>query len=473
MRAGHILVFLLVAIIAVAALSGLATADSGYSSVWSGYVGNGDIKSFNGCNVIFTIPANASSVHVEVQSFSYSTQPVTITPGNLYYYYDALLITVVQLDGNASKAYVDIAKPVTAASSEQTGTKIYCDTPGQLALAGDTLIFPIVIQNHDDDRTYTLSAANDAGWTTMFQYEGRDIYQIYVPESQSRTVNLVVHTSYTSTVGEKRITAKAGDNSVSLAVSITSVNISAGMSTKVSSVIASIGEKIYYDVSINNLQAQDNNYKVSVAGLPDGWYYRYVETRGGTSEMAEVVVPASSTKNIVLEIVPPLSAQQGDYAFTASVTTPDGVAINKDLTLKLKGSVSMSVSSDKLAYSSKPGQAFSIRVYVTNDGQGDALTNVYPDVSAPTGWTVNTSPASVNSIKTGETQVFTISVQPPANIVASDYDVKVTVKSDQAESTSDYRITITTDSYVPYIAVALVLAVVAGLGIIYRKYGRR
>jgi uncharacterized membrane protein len=471
MRARHFFLFLVVAILVAAALPGLATA--AYSSVWSGYVGNGDIKSVNDCNIIFTISNQSPSVKVEVQSIGYPAETVVIAPGNSYFYYDALLISVVQLDMNASKAYVDIAKPTAAAASSQTGTKIYCDTPGQLALAGDTVTFPVVIQNNDADRTYTLSATNDAGWTTTFQYNGRDIYQIYVPQSQSRTVNLVVHTSYTSTVGEKHITAKADDNSVGLAVSITSVNSSAGVSTKVSSVIAAIGEKIYYDVSINNLQAQDNNYKVSVTGLPDGWYYRYVETRGSTSEMAEVVVPASSTKNVVLEIVPLLSASQGDYNFTASVTTPDGVVISKDLALKLKGSVSMSVSSDKLAYSSKPGQAFSIRIYVTNDGQGDALTNVYPDVSAPSGWTVNATPSMINSIKAGETQVFTVTVQPPGNIVASDYDVKVTMKSDQAQSASDYRITISTDSYVPYIAVALVLAVVAGLGIIYRKYGRR
>ena len=172
------------------------------------------------------------------------------------------------------------------------------------------MTFPIIIQNYDADRTYTLSASNDVGWTTGFQYSGRDIYQIFVPAGQSRTVNLVVKTAYASSLGEKRITATADSNSISLAVSITSANSSADVSTKVSSVIAAIGDKIYYDVSINNKQAVDNTYRLAVTGLPDGWYYRYVETRGSTTEMAEAVVPASSTKNIVLEIVPPLSAQR-------------------------------------------------------------------------------------------------------------------------------------------------------------------
>ncbi|HEY3274589.1 MAG TPA: NEW3 domain-containing protein [Methanocella sp.] len=471
MRERHLLVFLLAALAVAVALPALAVADSGYTSAFSNWVSNGTIQTVNGCNIIFTIMPNATSVHIQVQGVA-GTEDVTVGTGDPYYYSNLLLIHVVQIDNNRSQAYVDIQKPATATATP-TGTKIYCDTPGQLGLAGDTVTFPIVIQNYDADRTYTLSATNDAGWTTGYQYNGRDIYQIFVPEGQSKTVNLVVKTSYATPVGEKHITALADSYSISLAVSITSANSSAEVSTKVNSVIAALGDKIYYDVSINNKQSVDNNYALSLTGLPDGWYYRYVETRGSTSEMAEAVIPAATTKNIILDIVPPLSAQEGDYNFTAVITTPDGIAVSKVLTLKLKGSSNMAVTSEKQAYSAKPGQTFGIKVYVTNDGNGAALTNVYPDVSAPSGWTVSSSPSQVNSLKSGETQMFTISVQPPANIVASDYDVSVTVKSDQDEGSSSFRITVTTDSIVPFVGGGIVLVVIVGLVLMYRKYGRR
>jgi uncharacterized membrane protein len=473
MRNRHLFLFSTVALLAAVALAGITAADSGYSPVFAGWVSNGTIQSANGYNIIFTIPANATSVGIEVQGTGYPREVVTVTEGNPYYYYNALVINVVQLDSNASRAYVDIERPAATPTPAPTGTRIYCDTPGQRALAGDTVTFPIVIQNYDADRTYTLAASNDAGWTTGFEYNGRDIYQIFVPQGQSRTVNLQVKTSYASPVGEKHVTAKADSNSIGLAISITSANSSADVTTKVSSVIAALGDKIYYDVSINNKQDNDNTYTLAVTGLPDGWYYRYVETRGSTSEMAEAVVPASSTKNIVLEIVPALSAGEGDFNFTAVITTPDGVAVNKDMALKLKGSASMAVSSEKQAYDAKPGQTVAIKVYVTNDGKGAALTNVYPDVSAPTGWTVTSSPSQVNSLKAGETQMFTVSVQPPANIVASEYDVTVAVKSDQDQGSSSFRIKVSTDSIVPYVGGVIVIAIIGGLVLMYRKYGRR
>ncbi len=287
-------------------------------------------------------------------------------------------------------------------------------------------------------------------------------------------MNLVVDTAYVSTVGKHDITVRADGYSITLSVMITSVNNSAQLSAQVESVIASLGSNIYYDIGLQNLQAQSNDYKLSVTGLPENWYYRYVSARGSTDEMAEAVVPADSTKNIVLQIVPPLSAQVGDYNFTATMTTPDGIVISKALTLRLKGAVSMAVSTDQLSYSTGPGQAFNVKVYVTNNGQGGSLTNVYPDVQAPSGWTVNVTPAMVNSIKPDETQVFTVNVQPPANIVANVYALNMAVKSDQSTSaTTNYQITITTISIVPYIGGAVVLMVIGGLVVMYRKYGRR
>ncbi|OPY28877.1 MAG: NPCBM-associated, NEW3 domain of alpha-galactosidase [Methanocella sp. PtaU1.Bin125] len=473
MKASPLFIFLAAALVATAVLPGISTADTGYTSVFSGYVSDGDIRSVSGSTIIFGIPANGSSVRVVVQHPAYTTQNVTISQGNSFTTSDWLVVSVVTLDGAAQKAYIDISKPVTTATPTPTGTKIYCDTPGQLALAGDMVIFPVVIQNYDGDRTYTLSASAEAGWTTTYQYNNRDIYQIFVPAGQSRTVNLLVKTAYASAIGTKAVTASADGYSIGLSVQITSVNSSVAMSARVSTVIASIGSSASFDLTLENLQSQDNDYRLSVTGLPEGWYYRYRESGQSTGEMAEVIVPAGTTKSLVLQIVPLLSATEGDYTFTAVVTTPDGVNMTKGLTVRLKGSVSMSVASDRLAYDAKPGEALSYKVYVTNNGKGEALTGVYADVSAPSGWTVSAEPESITSIKAGETQVFTVTVVPPGNIVASDYSVEVTIKSDQQESSQAYRITITTGSYVPYIAVALVLAVVAGLGIIYRKYGRR
>lgn len=447
-----------------------AMASTVYTSVFSGTVTNGDIKSAGGCFVAFEI-ANGS-VHIKVTSPDYPSGDVYVPAGNAYYFRDVLRIYVSSVPAG-DMAVVDIAKS-TSSSAPATGVKVYCDTPAQNTLAGDSVTFPITIQNAETvDETFSLSVDCPDGWSAKYDYGGKDIYEIFVPASSTKIVNFVVSAPYTSTIGEQYITAKIGDHSVGLKAYVTSVNESVEVSTALSSQIAYIGDKIYYDLSLDNLEAAENIYKLSVTGLPENWYYRYLESRTATSELAETAVPASAMKSIVLSIVPPNTVSAGDYNFTAVITTPDNQTIAKDLTLKLKSESGMTVNYDKLAYNAGPGETFKINMYVTNTGSGSALTNVYPEVTAPSGWVVSSSPESASTIKAGETQTFIISIQPPGNIVASDYDVSVDIVSDQSQATEDFRITIATSSYVPYVAGGIIVVVLAGLVLLYRKYGRR
>lgn len=451
-----------------------AAADS-YETVFSDWVTDGQTVHANGCYATFKITNGSTMIQATVSGPSAAEQVVNIPLGQAYYYPGLIRIYVANFDKVNNKALVDIASlSSSGGSSQPSGTILTCNTPGQTALAGDLVTFPITINNQNDgDRTFTLSSSTDTGWGVGFTYGDKGIYKVYVPRSQSQVVNLEIHTSASTAVGEHKVTAKVDSASIDVYVYITSVNESVDVSTTVGSKIAAIGDQIYYDLRLKNLQPNENVYNLSVSGLPDNWYYMFKETAASTEEMAEVVVPASSEKSLVLQIVPPYNVAEGDYNFTATVASSDGTRIDKSFTLKLKSGSGMTVTSSKLAYDAKPGQSFGIDLYVKNNGRGAALTNVQPEVAAPDGWIVDVSPNKSNSIKAGETQKFTISVVPPGNIVASDYEVDVKVKSDQAETDKVYRITISTESYIPYIGAAMVLVVLLGLVLMYKKYGRR
>lgn len=452
-----------------------ALAAEEYTSVRSGSVTSGEqITVEGGYFIRFDILNGGNAVHLNIRSSGYAEMDRTISENQYCLYYSGLKIFVADINESAGTIMVDILKPVSGSSGTSSGTSLSCNIPGQTALAGDKVVFPITIQNNNnEDKTYTLSASSGTGWNLRFTSGSNGIYKVFVPKMQSATVNLEVQTNAATGVGEKKITATVDDKNIDLYVLITSINQSAEVSTKVTSKIASIGDKIYYDVYIKNLQPKENIYQLAVTGLPDNWYYRYKESTGSIEEMAETVIPASGDKSLVLEIVPPNSVQTGDYNFTAAVTTPDGQVIAKDLNLRLKSSVDMSMYSSKYAYEAKPGETLNIDVYITNTGNGAALTNVGLTTEAPEGWLVQVTPNSTNSIKAGQTQAFRVKVTPPGNIVASDYDISIKASSDQASKEKDYRITIKVDSYIPYIGGAIIVLVVAGLFLVYRKYGRR
>ena len=434
---------------------------------------NTPFRTDNGCIVKFVI-LNDTTVNVMVSTSS-GTQQRTLSQNEEMELPDIIKIRVDSIHPASGTVWVYIATPGSDPTPTPGGTRITCDLPGIQALAGDVVNFPITIyNNNNDDQTYTLSASSGTGWGLRFVSGSTGIYKIFVPAHQSKSVTLEARTSGATGVGEKKITASVSGQAIDLFVYITSINQSADVSFDVSSKIASIGDKIIYNLKIKNLQSKENIYRLSASGLPgSSWYYRYKSDASSTEELSEVVIPANGERNLVIEIVPPYSVATGDYNFTATVTTPEGSSISKDLMLRLKSSVGMDMFSSRNGYDAKPGEPFTIDVYVRNTGNGAALTNVYLDTQAPDGWTVQVTPNRTNSITAGNSGTFQVKITPPGNIVASIYDVDITAKSDQAEKGRSYQVTVTVDSYIPYIGAGIILFVIGGLVLVYRKYGRR
>ncbi|MCK9308266.1 MAG: NEW3 domain-containing protein, partial [Methanoculleus sp.] len=101
------------------------------------------------------------------------------------------------------------------------------------------------------------------------------------------------------------------------------------------------------------------------------------------------------------------------------------------------------------------------------------LTNIAVNMSAPQGWRVTVDPASVASLEPGERATVQVTVVPPADIVAGEYQVVALVKSDQDEAEDEYRIVVKEQSYVAVLGLLVMAGVVAGLWYMFRKYGRR
>ncbi len=200
----------------------------------------------NGCYVTFYITAQGT-VHATIVSTDYQMADTLLPVGDSVYYYDQLILLVgttpKEVDGKW-QADVTLSEPSTTTTS--SGTSLTSQTPGQTALAGDSVSFPITITNNNDgDRTYTLTASGASGWGTSFELGSKSIYQVTVPKSQSQTIEFVVQDPYTAKIGQQSFTVSTGDASTNVNVDITSVNESVSVSPKVSTVISYMGSKAY------------------------------------------------------------------------------------------------------------------------------------------------------------------------------------------------------------------------------------
>ena len=233
-----------------------------------------------------------------------------------------------------------------------------------------------------------------------------------------------------------------------------------------------IGKNPIYETELKNIGKCDDTYRLSIQGLPDRWYSRYKESVTGTDELSELFIKSGEVKTLYLEFVPPYDVEIGEHNFT-SIIESSTRSYEQNLTLKLRGSYDMRVYSSRYRYVVNKGDLISFDVSVSNAGSGGSLMNISMEVSALEGWSADVSPRSVTSLKPGDRRTFTIKVIPPADIVASEYKLRVKVKSEQVEKEDEFRIEVKEKSNIVLYGVTILVAVIVGLWFMFRKYGRR
>ncbi|MCL0088552.1 NEW3 domain-containing protein, partial [Dehalococcoidia bacterium] len=173
-----------------------------------------------------------------------------------------------------------------------------------------------------------------------------------------------------------------------------------------------------------------------------------------------------------LEIIPPHGIGIGDYNFT-SVIESSALVYKEVLSLSIRGTIDMRVGFDRLRVEMRRGDTASFEVTVRNHGRGISLTDVRPDVSAPEGWHVKITPRSVTRIAPGERKAFNVVVIPPADIVAGEYRLRMTVGSDQISEEAEFRVIVAEGPFLALFGVAILIVVAIGLWVIFKKFGRR
>lgn len=386
---------------------------------------------------------------------------------------------------------------VAMGAGEEITIKFEIDT------AGDTAVgtYPVRVRI-DDARlwlyiTIEKSHAGESGVlkATVVDEQGEKIEGASISIADERRGN-IVNTVLTTADGEVRTEVGQGDYILYIdsdgyrSSQEDDVSIKSGYTTDVGTIMlekknygltidvksplvsASIGNKPLYEIDLSNVGKSDDVFELGVEGLPDGWYGRYKSAADSSESISKLYIDSGTKKTVFLEIIPPYSVEKGDYSFNATVLSSDS-SYSEILDAKITGSSNMVVFSEKYRYEMTKGGSTEIPVTISNRGNGEALTNVRVEVSAPEGWNVKASPATVPSIMPGEKATVYLTVTPPANIAASDYKISVKVVSDQDEETDEIRVIINESSIVGILGLILLIGACGGVYYFFRKHERR
>jgi uncharacterized membrane protein len=295
-----------------------------------------------------------------------------------------------------------------------------------------------------------------------------------VQQGPTGTARLDITVPSTATNGTNTITIRAtgGGLSADLAATINVATNAAGelsLTTDVADRRGPSGVSYVFNLNLANDTAQDLTFAAEGTG-PSGWTVD--ATIAGQQQAASAIVKAGETSGITVTVKPPDTVQAGTYPIDVTVNAGSRKATTK-LNIEITGSYTLTLTTpdNRLNGQGEAGRQIDQVLVVKNDGTAD-LKGVTLNFTAPTGWNVTFDPATIDVPAKGSTNV-TAHVQPSANAIAGDYVVTFRANSDQANATQDIRFTIQTSQLGGFLAIALLVAVGAGLWWVFQRYGRR
>ena len=314
-----------------------------------------------------------------------------------------------------------------------------------------------------------------ASWDASLLGGGTVVNRVQLDGKAATEVRLDVTVPADAT-GTTRITVVASDSEsrVELPLDI-KVEADAGgevtLDTEADALRGDSDTTFTFNLQVVNDKAEDLTFTATGQG-PLGWD---VEAKpAGAANAVSGTVNAGSQAGLTVTVTPPENVPADTYPILVTATV-GGEQIQKELSVEITGSYSLSLSTDTGVLSARgpSGGATEVTFRVTNTGTAP-ITNVEITVTPPSDWAVVFDPADPTpSIAAGEYADVKARISPSGDAIAGDYNLSFRANAEEANGTAAVRFTVEASILGAVIGGALIIAAFAGLWWVFRRYGRR
>ncbi|MCV9385765.1 COG1470 family protein [Reichenbachiella ulvae] len=203
---------------------------------------------------------------------------------------------------------------------------------------------------------------------------------------------------------------------------------------------------------------------------PRGWRVIF---KPNHKQATSVNVDPNGSKNVSIEITAPTGIKEGTYSIPVQAVNSNTSA-DLDLEVVITGSYEMELTTPTGLLSTKltAGETKRIELLVKNTGS-TTLKDVELSATNPSKWEVQFDPKEIEAIEAGQSKTVYATLQAYDKAIAGDYVVKMKAKSPEVDSDASFRVSVKTSWWSGALGIVIILAVIGGLGYLFKKYGRR
>lgn len=364
---------------------------------------------------------------------------------------------------------------VAAVPASAQTVRLSTPYPAVAVEAGESVTFNLDVVASSPTRVDLAVTEAPDGWTTKLQGGGFVTDAVFAKANDPPTVELDVDVPAEATAGSYDIVVTATH-----AGEVTTLPLTVRIAEAVKGTVTLSGEftklqgasdaTFSFDLDLENNTPRETTFALEGQG-PPGWK---VDARpSGETQATSTRVDAGDKASIVVSVDPPDSAPAGAYPILVRATGGDSTA-ELQLEVDITGNFAMSVTtpSQVLTVDVRSGKTTQVPLLVVNDGTAP-LTGVELTATPPTDWKVEFAPQAIDVINPGETGQVVANITPSGDAISGDYVVSVNAAVPETSAQVDLRTTVKGSRTWGFVGLGLIAAAVIGVGVVFRRYGRR
>ena len=380
-------------------------------------------------------------------------------------------------------APVMTAKAASSDSSSETtvvagsGLTMSTDYPGVSVQAGNSVSFSLDFANGNSAQMVELSSksSNDA-ITGYFQGGSNTVSSVYVKNGMNDglvTYSVTVPDDTKDGTYTIDLTAKGESNTSTLRLTLNVSEVNLGASTMKSDYEEQEGSSstsFTFNTTITNNALDTQSYSLS-ADAPDGWTVTFTPS-DGSSAVSSIDIDGTSSKTMTVSVKPAEGVTADTYPITINAKSAKE-NLSEDLTVTITGDYTMTLATQNqtLSFNAKANKATNVVLELTNTGNV-AINNINLTASTPTDWTVEFDQSTIDTLAAGDTKTITATVTPSNSAISGDYEVDITAKGDEDSQTTQFRVTVQTQTSWGIIGIIIIVAIILALVGVFKKFGR-
>ncbi|HUG48666.1 MAG TPA: NEW3 domain-containing protein [Candidatus Limnocylindria bacterium] len=359
----------------------------------------------------------------------------------------------------------------------QEGLDVTTLYPAVTVDPGSTARFPLSITTDLPQRVDLEVTQAPQGWTARVRGGGSTVEAVYTGGEEPPEATLEVEVPEGAAPGSQQVVleARAGLLSHQLTVDLSVQAVEAGavsLTGQFPNLRGPSDATFQFDLELSNDTNQETTFSLETQAAR-GWRAEARPT--GEEQAATAVVEAGGSSRVQVTVTPPINAAAGVYPVVVrAVGGPEPAEAQLAVEITGTPSLAMTTADQRLNARVTVGSSSTVDLVVTNDGTAP-LTDVRLAATPPRGWEVTFNPETIAQLAPNESVTVVATIQAAADAIAGDYAVNVRLSSEDVSDPPELelRTTVETSALGGALGLGVLGAVLVGLLVIFRRYGRR